>query len=58
MKAEVLFRVKHYNDSSGEVENGSVIDETLNTYLVIPDYNLAITVRWDKMNCDKIIKKQ
>lgn len=45
-------RVRNYNDETGETEDGTVIDATLNTYLVIPDYNLQMTVRWDKMNCD------
>lgn len=45
-------RVRNYNEETGETEYGTVIDATLNTYLVIPDYNLSMTVRWDKMNCD------
>lgn len=45
-------RVRNYNEKTGETEEGTVIDATLNTYLVIPDYNLQMTVRWDKMNCD------
>lgn len=45
-------RVRNYNEETGETEDGTVIDATLNTYLVMPDYNLGITVRWDKMNCD------
>lgn len=45
-------RVRNYNEETGETEDGTVIDATLNTYLVIPDYNLSMTVRWDKMNCD------
>lgn len=45
-------RVRNYNEETGETENGTVIEATLNTYLVIPDYNLSMTVRWDKMNCD------
>lgn len=44
--------VRNYNEETGETEDGTVIDETLNTYLVIPDYNLQMTVRWEKMNCD------
>ena len=45
-------RVRNYNEETGKTEHGTVIDATLNTYLVIPDYNLSMTVRWDKMNCD------
>ena len=45
-------RVRNYNEETGETEDGTVIDATLNTYLVIPDYNLNMTVRWDKVNCD------
>lgn len=45
-------RVRNYNEETGETEDGTVMDATLNTYLVIPDYNLQMTVRWDKANCD------
>tara|TARA_R110002012_G_scaffold310735_1_gene519195 strand:+ start:525 stop:938 length:414 start_codon:yes stop_codon:yes gene_type:complete len=45
-------RVRNYNEETGDTELGTLIDATLNTYLVIPDYNLSMTVRWDKMNCD------
>lgn len=45
-------RVRNYNEETDETEDGTVIDITLNTYLVIPDYNLQMTVRWDKLNCD------
>ena len=45
-------RVRNYNEETSETEDGTVIDATLNTYLVIPDYNLGMTVRWDKANCD------
>lgn len=44
-------RVRNYNEETGETEDGTVIDATLNTYLVIPDYNLSMAVRWNKMNC-------
>jgi hypothetical protein len=51
--AEVpVVRVRNYNEETGETEDGTVIDATLNTYLVIPDYNLQMTVIWDKINCD------
>ena len=45
-------RVKHYNEETGKVEYGSVLEVTLNTYLVIPDYNTGILIRWDKKDCD------
>lgn len=45
-------RVKHYNEETGEIEYGSVLEATLNTYLVIPDYNTSISIRWDKKDCD------
>lgn len=48
-------RVRNYNNETSEVEDGTVIEATLNTYLVIPDYNLSMTVRWDKMNCDVLL---
>jgi len=45
-------RVRHYNAFKDEREDGTVIDTTANTYFVIPDYNLQITVRWAKVDCD------
>lgn len=45
-------RVRNYNAFTDEREDGTVIDATLNTYLVIPDYNLQMTVRWAKVDCD------
>jgi len=45
-------RVRYYNEETGETENGTVINSTRNTYLVIPDHNLSMTVSWDKMSCD------
>ena len=45
-------RVRHYNAFTDEREDGTVIDTTANTYLVIPDYNLQMTVRWSKVDCD------
>jgi len=47
-------RVKHYNEETGKVEYGSVLEVTLNTYLVIPDYNTGILIRWDKKDCDTL----
>jgi hypothetical protein len=47
-----LIRIKHYNSETGKVEFGTVLDVTLNTYLVVPDFKLSITVRWSKVNCD------
>ena len=52
-KLEVpVVRVKHYNSETGDIEMGRVIDSTRNTHLVIPDYDLSITVRWSKHDCD------
>ena len=45
-------RVRHWNEETDEREDGTVIDITLNTYLVIPDVNLEITERWGKIDCD------
>jgi len=45
-------RVRHYNAFIDEREDGTVIDTTANTYLVIPDYDLQMTVRWAKVDCD------
>jgi len=48
-------RVRHYNAFTDDLEDGTVIDTTLNTYLVIPDYNLQKTVRWAKVDCDVLL---
>lgn len=45
-------RVRHYNAFTHKREDGTVIDITANTYLVIPDYNLQMNVRWSKVDCD------
>ena len=47
-------RVRHYNQKTDEVEDGTVIEIKGNSYLVMPDYNLHLIVRWDKRNCDVV----
>ena len=45
-------RVRHWNYKTDEREDGTVIGESNNYYLVIPDYNLSIERHWKKENCD------
>jgi hypothetical protein len=45
-------RVRFYNQDCDEVFDGTVIAQELNKYVVIPDYNLQLTVRWEKIHCD------
>lgn len=45
-------RVKHWNYETDEEETGTLIESTLHTYLVIPDYDLNRQVRWDKIECE------
>ncbi len=47
-------RVKHYNYETDEDEIGTVIDQSNMQYLVVPDYNLGITIKWFKHNCSTI----
>lgn len=47
-------RVKHYNQETAEVEFGTVYDKRESYYLVIPDYNISLLVKWRKINCDII----
>lgn len=45
-------RVRHYNEETGVTENGTVIAYSLNTYLVVPDYDVERSVRWDRKDCN------
>jgi hypothetical protein len=47
-------RVRFYPQDVDETYDGTVIEETGRTYTVIPDYDLCLTVRWDKRYCDLI----
>lgn len=48
-------RIKHWNEETEEVEYGLMVSSTLNTYKVIPDFDLSREVRWDKMDCDIVM---
>ena len=45
-------RVRFYPRDVEETFDGTVIEETQYSYLVIPDDNLAGTARWNKRYCD------
>lgn len=45
-------RVKWYPKDTDETFIGTVIEETTYSYLVIPDYDLGGTARWNKRYCD------
>jgi hypothetical protein len=47
-------RVKFYPKDTDETFDGTVIEETQYSYLVIPDDNLTGTARWNKNCCDVI----
>jgi hypothetical protein len=45
-------RVRFHPKDVDETFDGTVIEETQYSYLVIPDYNLTGTARWNKKCCD------
>lgn len=45
-------RVRFYPKDVDETFDGTVIEETQYSYLVIPDDNLTGTARWNKKYCD------
>lgn len=45
-------RVRFYPKDVDETFDGTVIEETQYSYLVIPDDNLTGTARWNKKHCD------
>jgi hypothetical protein len=45
-------RVRFYPKDVDETFDGTVIEETQHSYLVIPDDNLTGTARWNKKYCD------
>ena len=45
-------RVRYWNYSADEKEDGTVIDVTKTDYVVIPDVDIRPTVRWPKMDCE------
>ena len=47
-------RVKRYYDDDREPELGTVTDQTGSSYVIIPDYNMALTEYWPKTECDVI----
>lgn len=51
-------RVTHFNYETEEQEQGTVIDQSKLYYIVIPDYNLEINVRWRKLDCDVLNGKK
>lgn len=47
-------RVRFFPKDSEETFDGTVIEETEYSYLVIPDDNLTGTARWNKKYCDTL----
>lgn len=45
-------RVMRYDAYSGEPWHGTIISETANSYVVVPDDDVRPTVRWDKVDCE------
>lgn len=45
-------RIRFYPKDTDETFDGSVIEETQFSYLVIPDDNLTGIARWNKKYCD------
>lgn len=48
-------RVRFYPKDVDETFDGTVIEETQYSYLVIPDDNLTGTARWNKKCCDVLL---
>jgi len=48
-------RVRFYPKGVDETFDGTVIEETKYSYLVIPDDNLTVTTRWNKKCCEVLI---
>lgn len=47
-------RVRFYPADTDETFDGTVLEETKGSYLVVPDQNLMGTARWNKNYCDII----
>ena len=45
-------RVMRYDAYSGELWYGTIISETANSYIVVPDDDIRPTVRWQKADCE------
>ena len=50
-------RVQRYDAYSGEIWCGTIIAETANSYIVVPDDDVRPTVRWDKVDCELAIER-
>ncbi len=48
-------RVRFYPKDTDETYDGTVIKETQYSYLVVPDFNLTGTSRWNK-KCCKVLR--
>ena len=48
----IVTRVRFYPKDLDETFDGTVINETSNYYVVIPDQNLMLTQNWNKKYCD------
>ena len=50
-------RVMRYDSYSGEYWYGTIISETANSYIVVPDDDLRPTIKWSKVDCE-IVKER
>jgi len=48
----IVTRVRFYPKDLYETFDGTVIRETSNYYVVIPDQNIMLTQNWNKKYCD------
>ena len=45
-------RVMRYDAYSGESWHGTIISETANSYIVVPDDDIRPTIKWNKTDCE------
>jgi hypothetical protein len=55
MKQEEI-RIKYWNPKTGEQEYGTLIQATKLYYVVIPDVDIRLDLRWLRSNCEIINK--
>ena len=54
LRQTAVSRVRFYPKDTDETFDGTVIEETQYSYLVIPDDNLTGTARWNKKRCGEL----
>lgn len=53
-QSQFKLMVRFFHTDIDETFDGTVIEETVNYYIVVPDDDLMLTVRWNKKRCDII----